>query len=417
MKIYLVGGAVRDGLLGLAIKDHDWVVVGATPELMLRHDFIQVGKDFPVFLHPKTHEEYALARTERKVGTGYKGFDFYTGQAVTLADDLLRRDLTINAIAFDYDKFKRDHPECLTPSDALVTCLDSQQTSDNSHYFYDPYKGIDDLNHKVLRHVSDAFIEDPLRILRVARFYAQFYTLGFKIAEETHQLIGQIVDSGELSALTKERIWLETIKALSTNSPSIYFKYLDKLGALDRLFPILTDIEAHHALIYLDIVATKTRDPVMRFATLAYKVLSNPQQTQLTDKRQFNKLLDTLRIGNEYKDMLWLIASQHDKWASILTYSAESLLHFLENTGMLKVDSRLSDFSLICQVLFEEDNSLTDKKYALLEEIILLVNNIDISSLIDSGLKGLDMKNAIHALRVNAVNDLLNRKYLLSIVE
>ncbi len=208
MKIYLVGGAVRDTLLNLPVVDHDWVVVGATPADLLALGYQQVGKDFPVFLNPQTHEEYALARTERKSGQGYTGFTCYAAPDVTLEEDLLRRDLTINAMARGDDG-------------VLV----------------DPYNGKADLDARLLRHVSDAFGEDPLRVLRVARFAARFASLGFTVAPETSALMQQMAESGELASLTAERVWKETEKALQSQSPQVYFQVLRDCGALKVLFP------------------------------------------------------------------------------------------------------------------------------------------------------------------------------------
>lgn len=213
MQIYLVGGAVRDQLLGLKIKDRDWVVVGATSEQLLQQGFQAVGKDFPVFLHPQTKQEYALARTERKAGQGYTGFICDSNPHISLEQDLLRRDLTINAIA-----------------------------QDAQGNFYDPYGGIADLKQKILRHISPAFSEDPLRVLRVARFAARLHYLGFQVAPETLALMSQISQSGELTSLSAERIWLETEKALSEKNPEIYFQLLHQVGALAILFPELAKL-------------------------------------------------------------------------------------------------------------------------------------------------------------------------------
>ncbi|MEM8593634.1 MAG: multifunctional CCA addition/repair protein [Pseudomonadota bacterium] len=207
--VYLVGGAVRDQLLDIPVKDRDWLVVGATPKQMMALGYEEVGIDFPVYLHPTTHEEYALARTERKSSPGYTGFTFQLEQ-VTLEDDLLRRDLTINAIAMD-------------SSGALI----------------DPYNGLDDLNNRVLRHVSPAFVEDPLRVLRVARFSAQLGAFGFTLADDTRQLMNDIVDSGELDYLQSERIWQETATALRTDYPQHFVKTLRDAGALRHIFPEL----------------------------------------------------------------------------------------------------------------------------------------------------------------------------------
>jgi tRNA nucleotidyltransferase (CCA-adding enzyme) len=208
MKAYCVGGAIRDELLGLPVGERDWVVVGATPEDMVAAGFRPVGKDFPVFLHPQTKEEHALARTERKSGRGYHGFTFHTGPEVTLEDDLSRRDLTINAIA------RADSGELV-----------------------DPYGGRRDLEQRVLRHVSPAFAEDPVRILRLARFHTRFAPLGFRIAEETMALMRQMVEAGEADALVPERVWQETARALMHERPSVFFRTLRDCGALARVMP------------------------------------------------------------------------------------------------------------------------------------------------------------------------------------
>lgn len=222
LKVFLVGGAVRDRLLGLAVHERDWVVVGATPELMQQRGFTPVGKDFPVFLHPDTHEEYALARTERKSGHGYGGFTFHAAPDVTLEEDLVRRDLTVNAMAMDAD-------------DNLI----------------DPLGGQQDLAQKLLRHVSPAFAEDPLRVLRVARFMARFATLGFSVAPETLAQMQALSASGELDHLVPERVWKETARALMEASPQVYFRTLHASGALKVLFPEVAALAgvpqpAHH---------------------------------------------------------------------------------------------------------------------------------------------------------------------------
>ncbi|MBF7054043.1 polynucleotide adenylyltransferase [Halomonas sp. KAO] len=221
LRVYRVGGAVRDARLGWPVTDTDWVVVGATPEALRRRGFRPVGRDFPVFLHPRTHEEYALARTERKAGHGYTGFEVHASPEVTLEEDLARRDLTINAMAE-------------TLEGELV----------------DPYAGLADLEARVLRHVSPAFVEDPLRVLRTARFLARYAGLGFTIAEETRELMRQLVQSGELGHLVAERVWVETEKALAEPWPEVYFQALDECGALAELMPALvTDREALDAAL------------------------------------------------------------------------------------------------------------------------------------------------------------------------
>ena len=254
-QVYLVGGAVRDALLGVPVYDRDWVVVGSTPQSMLAAGFEQVGKDFPVFLHPRTKEEYALARTERKSGQGYHGFEVHASADVTLEEDLIRRDLTINAMA-----------------------------RDEAGRIIDPYGGQVDLQNRVLRHVSPAFREDPLRVLRVARFAAKLAPFGFTLQAETAALMKEMAASGELSALTPERVWQEVVKALATVQPSVFFAVLAEVGALRVLFPWLADLQGvqqpvkHHpegdawvhSLLVLDAAAQLSDDLDVRFSALVH---------------------------------------------------------------------------------------------------------------------------------------------------
>ncbi|GAB6067245.1 multifunctional CCA addition/repair protein [Methylothermus subterraneus] len=255
MQAYLVGGAVRDRLLGLPVKERDWVVVGETPESMEGMGFKRVGKDFPVFLHPKTHEEYALARTERKVAPGHRGFVVHADPSVTLEEDLRRRDLTINAMAMDAEG-------------RLI----------------DPFGGLKDLQNRVLRHVSEAFVEDPLRVLRVARFAAKLAPLGFKVAPETLALMRQMVAMGEIDALTPERVWQELERALAAPDPAKFFEVLKECGANARLFPeierlfgVPQPVRWHpeidtgiHTLMTLTQAARLTPDTQVRFAALTH---------------------------------------------------------------------------------------------------------------------------------------------------
>ncbi len=257
-KIYLVGGAVRDALLGLPVHEHDWVVVGATPEWMVQQGFRPVGKDFPVFLHPETGEEYALARTERKVGRGYHGFTFHAAPEVSLEEDLRRRDLTINAMAQDPDTGE----------------------------IFDPYGGRRDLDRRLLRHVSEAFEEDPLRVLRVARFAAKLASLGFRIADETLALMQRMSASGELEALTPERVWKEMEKALRTDRPEVFFQVLHRVGALVVLLPEVAALDGvpqlakwhpegdvlTHTWLVLQAAARLRDDVAVRFAALVHDV-------------------------------------------------------------------------------------------------------------------------------------------------
>ncbi|PHM66459.1 multifunctional tRNA nucleotidyl transferase/2'3'-cyclic phosphodiesterase/2'nucleotidase/phosphatase [Xenorhabdus stockiae] len=287
MKVYLVGGAVRDQLLNLPVTERDWVVVGGNPEELLSQGYQQVGKDFPVFLHPQTHEEYALARTERKSGQGYTGFTCYAAPDVTLEEDLLRRDLTINAIA---------------------------QTAEGE--LIDPYQGVEDLKNRILRHVSAAFAEDPLRVLRLARFAARFAHLDFSIATETQALITEMTTSGELSSLTPERVWRETEKALASQSPQVYFQVLRNCGALAVLFPELntlfdaplkhtdTDINMGvHSLNVLKMSTYLSTDTDIRFASLCTHI----------ESEQIKQLCERLRIPNSARDLAGIVA-QYSGW-------------------------------------------------------------------------------------------------------
>ena len=271
MQVYLVGGAVRDQLLNYPFHERDWVVVGATPQQLLDLNYQQVGKDFPVFLHPDTKEEYALARTERKSGKGYAGFECYSAPNVTLEDDLQRRDLTINAIA-----------------------------QDQNGNLVDPYNGQQDIQQKVLRHVSDAFTEDPLRVLRIARFYARYKHLGFTIAQETSELMQTISTSGELEHLSHERIWVETEKALNEASPEYYFIALKQCQALSRLFPLLAPVtEQQFELIDDNHALALTAE--QRFALLF----------SLLPSQAISKALKTLKIPNQVAELAQLVNQFH----------------------------------------------------------------------------------------------------------
>ena len=275
MKTYVVGGAVRDELLGLPVKDRDHVVVGGTPEDMARLGFKPVGKDFPVFLHPRTHEEYALARTERKSGRGYKGFTVYSAPDVTLEDDLRRRDLTINAIA------RAETGELI-----------------------DPFNGRRDLEQRILRHVSDAFVEDPVRILRVARFAARF---PFRIAEETMALMRRIVDSGEADALVAERVWQEFARGLEEAHPERMLEALERCGLRARLLPELARVPAHFS-----------GARAVRFAHLCWDL----------DEAAVNSLCERLRVPNDERELALLGARLGKKLSS--ANSAQAILQVLK---------------------------------------------------------------------------------------
>jgi tRNA nucleotidyltransferase (CCA-adding enzyme) len=302
MKIYLVGGAVRDQLLGKPIKEKDWVVVGATPHDMLQKGFRQVGKDFPVFLHPKTHEEYALARKERKIGKGYTGFDFDTAPTVTLEEDLLRRDITINAIAMAEDG-------------TLI----------------DPYHGQEDLQKKLLRHVSPAFAEDPVRILRVGRFAARF---GFTVAPSTFKLMRDMVHSGEVDALVSERVWKELERALVENYPELFFSVLAECGALSVLFPSIQYNSPG--------VKTLNRTPPLthlRFAVLLHHLC----------QEDINTLCARYKIPKYEHHLALLVSNYLPAYTKSTNMTAEELLNILNALDAFRREQRFDDFLTVCE--------------------------------------------------------------------
>ena len=358
MKTYLVGGAVRDALLSLPVRERDWVVVGATPEALLAQGYQGVGRDFPVFLHPQSKEEYALARTERKTGAGYHGFDTRFSPDVTLEQDLLRRDLTINAIAQDIE------------SGELI----------------DPYGGQTDLRARLLRHVSPAFVEDPLRVLRVARFAARFASLGFVIAPETLQLMQTIGASGELGALTPERVWRETQLALSTGAPQVYVRVLRDCGALqvilpevDALFGVPQPEKWHpeidtgiHMLMVLEQAAKLSNDPVVRFGALMHdlgKGTTPPSEwpRHIAHEARGVPLVKAVcerwRVPNEYRDLALICTAQHGKLHAVFEMRAGTLLEFLEQLDALRRPQRFEQFLLACEADARGRTGFEDRVY------------------------------------------------------
>jgi tRNA nucleotidyltransferase (CCA-adding enzyme) len=306
LKIYLLGGAVRDELMGRSVKERDYVVVEGSVEEMTALGYGSVGKDFPVFLHPKTKEEYALARTERKVSGGYHGFEFDTSRHVTLEEDLKRRDLTINAIA------KSETGEII-----------------------DPYNGRNDLENKVLRHVSEAFVEDPVRVLRVARFAARFHHLGFTIAPETLSLMANMVKSGECDYLVPERIWKELSRALEERNPEVFFEVLHNCGALMKILPEVKNLKKYNEAL---IQACKDSvDLKVRFAAFLQYI----QETEL------KKITDRLKLPNDYRDLAFIVIKNRESYSQ-LQNNAEKLLQLLEQLDAFRRSARLFDFIAAC---------------------------------------------------------------------
>ncbi len=342
MDIYLVGGAVRDALLGLEAPERDWVVVGTTPAALEQLGFRQVGKDFPVFLHPDTHEEYALARTERKTAPGYHGFETRFSSDVTLEEDLQRRDLTINAMA---------------------------RTADG--VLIDPYGGAEDLAARMLRHVSPAFAEDPVRILRLARFAARFARFGFTIAPETMALMCQMTAAGEVTALVAERVWAETAKALTEPSPAVYFAVLRACGALaivfpelDRLYGVPQPERWHpeidtglHVHLVLTVAAQLSTESRVRFAALMHDLGKGTTPHAEWPKHHGHegrgvKLVEALcarlRIPNDHRDLAVIVAREHGNVHRAMQLRPDTMLALLERCDALRRPDRFGEALLAC---------------------------------------------------------------------
>jgi tRNA nucleotidyltransferase (CCA-adding enzyme) len=343
MQVYLVGGAVRDALLGLEIKERDWVVVGATRATLLGKGYREVGRDFPVFLHPESHEEYALARLERKVAPGYRGFTVEFGPGVTLEEDLARRDLTINAIA-------------QAPDGSLI----------------DPYGGVRDLESRTLRHVSDAFVEDPVRVLRVARFAARFAGLGFRVAPETMHLMQRMVERHEVDALVAERVWQESEKALHEAAASTFFMVLRECGALqviypeiDALFGVPQPARWHpeidtgvHTLLVLDQAAVLSDDPRVRFAALVHDLgKATTPPTEWPSHRGHEErsvalieaLSRRLRVPGDYRDLAVIVARYHGIVHRVFELRPKTLLDFMERADGFRRADRFAQALLACE--------------------------------------------------------------------
>lgn len=360
MKIYLVGGAVRDKLLGLPVKERDWVVVGATVADMLKQGFKQVGKEFPVFLHPKTGEEYALARMERKVEAGYKGFAFDASPLVTLEEDLLRRDLTINAMAEDQDGT-----------------------------IIDPYGGQKDLEQRVLRHVSLAFTEDPVRILRVGRLLARYASLGFKIAPETITLMQQMTAAGEVDALVAERVWKELERALAEKNPEQFFTALAAAGALPKLFPAVSlDGPGMQALNRATALST---DTAVRLAALLH-AFPDP-------KISINQLATRYRLPNAYLELAKLTAYHHQTALKAQQLTSEPLLSLFSALDIYRRDDRFQQFLLACSAI---SPTTFDRKW--LNSAAQAAKQVDIQSLLATGLEGIALAARIKDERKKALD-------------
>jgi tRNA nucleotidyltransferase (CCA-adding enzyme) len=402
MKIYLVGGAVRDALLQIPIKDKDFLVVGATANEMASLGYHQVGKDFPVFLHPKTQQEYALARIERKTGIGYDGFSCDASATVTLEEDLLRRDLTINALA-----------------------------QDEQGNIYDPYGGQADLNNKLLRHVSDAFIEDPLRVLRVARFAARLHSLGFTIAKETLALMSNISQGGELDALTPERVWQECDKALNTDNPQVFFQVLRDCGALKALFPEIDNLfgipqpekwhpeidTGIHTLLTLKQAALLSDDISVRFAALVHDLGKALSPKEHLPKHHghgqkglglIKQLCQRLRVPNDCKELALLVSDQHQNIHNAFALKASTVNSLFDKGDLWRKPQRLEKLLQVCKADLRGRTGFENNPYPQADYLLAcfeLAKGIPVSDILAAGYQGVQIKTQLTQARVLALEE------------
>ena len=406
MQIYMVGGAVRDGLLGLPVQDRDWVVVGATPEALLAQGYVPVGKDFPVFLHPASREEYALARTERKTAQGYRGFAVHAAPDVTLEEDLARRDLTINAIA--------------QGADGALT---------------DPYGGQRDIAARVLRHVTQAFAEDPVRILRVARFAARFPD--FSIAPETLALMQRMVTDGEVDALVPERVWQELARGLMAQQPSRMFEVLRVCGALHKLLPEVARLwgvpqraEYHpevdtgvHLMMVLDMAAQMNAPLTVRFACLGHDLGkgTTPQAEwprhighEERSARLLKALCLRLRVPNDCSELADVVAREHANIHRSGEFGAAALVRLLERCDAFRKPERFADILLACECDARGRLGLNEQPYPQRQRLLgalsaaQSVSTSEVAAAAEAqGLSGAAIGQAVHTARTLALNSWL----------
>ena len=406
MQIYMVGGAVRDALLGLPVQDRDWVVVGATPEALVAKGYVPVGKDFPVFLHPSSREEYALARTERKTAPGYRGFAVHAAPDVTLEEDLARRDLTINAIA--------------QGEDGALT---------------DPYGGQRDIAARVLRHVTDAFTEDPVRILRVARFAARFPD--FSIAPDTMALMQRMVTDGEVDALVPERVWQELARGLMAQQPSRMFEVLRACGALHKLLPEVARLwgvpqraEYHpevdtgvHLMMVLDMAAQLQAPIEVRFACLGHDLGkgTTPQAEwprhighEERSARLLKALCLRLRVPNDCSELADVVAREHGNIHRSSEFGAAALVRLLERCDAFRKPERFADILLACECDARGRLGLNEQPYPQRQRLLgaltaaQSVNTAEVAAAAEAqGLSGAAIGQAVQAARTEALNSWL----------
>ncbi len=402
MRRYLVGGAVRDRLLGRPVHERDWVVVGATPEDMIARGFKPVGRDFPVFLDPQSNEEHALARTERKSGRGYHGFTFHTGADVTLEDDLRRRDLTINAIA-----------------------------EDEHGHIIDPCGGRDDLERRLLRHVSPAFAEDPVRILRTARFAARYQPLGFRVADETLRLMRDMSAAGEVDALVPERVWQETERALQEPAPATFFEILKATGALAKIFPEVAALfgvpqppryhpeidSGVHTLMALAQAARLDASGPARFAVLCHdlgKALTpraawpSHHGHEQRGLAPLGQLCDRLRVPNDYRDLARLVTRYHLHVHRALELRPATLLKLFEALDAFRRPQRVDPFLLACEADARGRTGFEDRAYPqadFVRDALGVASAVQTQAIVAAGYHGAAVGRELRRQRVRALTD------------
>lgn len=397
IKTYLVGGAVRDGVLGLPVTDRDWVVVGANPQYMRDQGYMPVGKEFPVFISPESGEEYALARTERKIAVGYQGFQFNASPEITLEEDLARRDLTINAMAQD-------------PDGTII----------------DPFGGLRDLKAGVIRHVSDAFSEDPVRVLRVARFAARFQ---FRVAKKTRTLMREMVDSGEVDTLVPERVWAEMHKALLTPAPQQFFDALRECGALAKILPEIDALygvpqtasyhpeidTGIHTMMVVEQAAQLSDDPMVRFTALVHDlgkavtpsdVLPSHKGHEKAGLPIIRKMCTRLRIPNKYQSLALAVAEYHLHMHRMATLKPTTIVRMLEKTRALNDDERAQQIAIACTADAKGRTGFETRDYPQSELFIQFqqaAKNVDARA-VTAGMTDVEaIKNALLQARAAAI--------------
>ena len=401
MNVYLVGGAVRDERLGLPVRERDWCVVGSTPESMIDKGFKPVGKDFPVFLHPDNGEEYALARTERKTAAGYHGFTFHTSEDVTIEQDLARRDLTINAMA-------------LADDGTLV----------------DPHAGLADLDARVLRHVSDAFAEDPVRILRVAKFAARFSALGFTIAPKTLELMSTMVANGEVNALVADRVWKETESALAAGNPQVFFETLRLCGALRVLYPEIDGLfgvpqpeKPHpeidcglHTMMVLEQACKLSAETDVRFAALTHdlgkattdkKLLPAHHGHEMRGVKLIKRMSERLPVPSACRDLALLVAEFHCHCHRAYELKASTLLRVLLKSDAFRRPGRFEKFIVACEADARGRSGFEDRDYPqadYLRQAAASAAEVSAADCVEAGASGEEIKAAIEKARLLALS-------------